>query len=632
MSAFVPSSFASRFSRQGIKVSTIRVCTTPTFRNLTFACSKRSALDAETPQNDDDNGEFTNRSGFTEATVSPEATGDELTVSAEIDTDPDVSEGWYQISQPIGKIDTEGLQQPAGSSDGVFDLMELDGMGRQMLSKSSYGSIVDVDIEEGGVLDDDEDNNELFCGVGLDALIESEQLIENLRDDFKIETATHVQLSAIPRVLDGRDIVVQSHTGTGKTLAFLLPLLDEIDTTLDNVQGVIVAPTRELAMQISRECDRLVANTEIRSLALIGGANPARQVEKLRRRLPHVVIGTPGRVAELEDNRELRLHRLRMLVVDEVDQCLQDAFLEDVVYLLRAARRKTQKVLVSATGDVDSVRQFAGKYLHKAVLLRVGGTQRLPKNITHWYCAVPARLRIEMLRKLMYTKPVPTRAIAFVDDPRRVDIVVERLFKMGVQAAALRGNAHKLERAEVLSAFRKGRVSLLVTTEVAARGLDVREISHVFNVDLPTDADHYVHRAGRCGRVRAAGTVVSIASGETAFVMERLERELGVEIRRMEPRGGEYGQPIDRSGQRDRRTDVRKKTEKSEVKQEEESEGGAQMVNKKKKKKRTGKKAEVKSMKRSKTQGDMSRSSDLSLRAATRGWVGNRDSAGTVDN
>lgn len=468
------------------------------------------------------------------------------------DNPSDDSEGpsWYSVVEPVGKEDSVSTRsaepQNNGPDDQPLDLSVLDGAGRQMLIDNSYNHVVDIDIEEGGVLENDEDNNDLFCGVGLDALIESETLLNNLEKEMDIHTATHVQLAAIPRVLDDKDLVIQSHTGTGKTLAFLLPLLDQIDVSRDSTQVVVIAPTRELAMQISRECDRLIVGMEVRNLALIGGANPARQVDKLRRRTPHIVVGTPGRLAELHEHRELNLGSVRTIVIDEVDQCVKDVFVEHVIYVIRAAGNRAQKILVSATGDVDSVRKFSGEFLYKPVLLRVGGAQKVPKNMAHFACIVPGRLRIETVRKILHSEPKPERMIIFVDNPRRVDLVVEGLYRMKVGAGALRGNAHKLERAEVVSAFRKGKVDILVTTEVAARGLDVKEISHVVNLDLPTDGDHYVHRAGRCGRAGKMGVVVNIATGETAFVVGKLAREIGVNILPMEPRGGAYRVPLER--------------------------------------------------------------------------------------
>lgn len=448
------------------------------------------------------------------------------------------TDDWYDIVERIGKKDTY-VTKPSTSS-GVMDLAELDGLGKEALASASYDTVVDVDIEEGGMLPDDEDNNDLFCGLGLDSLVDTPQLVENMRKELGIETATHVQLAAVPRVADGKDIVIQSHTGTGKTLAFCLPMLDNVEPELKRVQGIVLAPTRELAMQIFREVEKLIKGLDITVMALIGGANPIRQVDKLRKQTPHVVVGTPGRLAEMHEQNELRLNSARVMVVDEVDQSIGEAFVQDVAYLLRHCPRKVQKVLLSATSDVDAVRAFATKYLHKPVLLRVGGIQRLPKQIEHFYCVVPARMRIDLLRKLMNTDPPPRRAIAFVNEPRRVNMVAERLYQMKIASGTLRGNAHKLERAEVLTAFRKGLIPLLVTTEVAARGLDIPEISHVFNIDLPTDGDHYIHRAGRCGRVRNAGTVVSFATAETAFVIGKLEKETGVRMTRMEPRGGKY--------------------------------------------------------------------------------------------
>ncbi|CAN8062183.1 unnamed protein product [Agarophyton chilense] len=463
---------------------------------------------------------------------------------------------WYRIVDRISKQDEAAnltISSQNASGNAVFDLGAVDENSRTLLTRNCYAGVVNVDIEEGGVLADDEDNNDMFCGVGLEALVESEELLENLEKNFGITTATHVQLAAIPRVTDGKDIVIQSHTGSGKTLAFLLPVLDEIDIEHDITQVVIVAPTRELAMQISRECDRLIEGTDIRNMALIGGANPARQAEKLRKKTPHIVTGTPGRLAELHEGRDLNLRHVQTLIVDEVDQCLQEVFMKHITRLLHAVR-SAQKVLVSATGDVDSVRNFAMENMNAPVLLRVGGSQRIPKAISHWHYLVPARLKIDALRKLMYSEPVPTRAIVFVDDPRRVDIVVHRLHQMKLAAGGLRGNAHKLERAEVLTAFRKGRVVMLVTTEVAARGLDVRDITHVINLDMPTDGDHYLHRAGRCGRIGGDGHVISITNAETAFVVTRLARELGIEITRMEPRGGAYREPLDRSSSVKHRT------------------------------------------------------------------------------
>lgn len=541
-------------------------------------------------------------------------------------------DAWFAVVKPIAKPD-DGRPPPqtrTGDAEQVVDLLSLEKAGRQVLAVGSYESVVDVDVDQGGVFNEDEDNNHLLSGVGFDALVESSSLLENLSNGFNIQTLTHVQLAAIPRILDGRDLVMQSYTGTGKTLAFLLPILDEIDATLAETQAMIVAPTRELAMQISRECDRLIVNTEIRNLALIGGANPARQVDKLRRGgVPHVVVGTPGRLAELSENGDLRTRSLDILVVDEVDQCLVGEFGEQVQRLLRTVPKSSQKVLVSATGDVNLVRKFAGTYMDDPVLLRVGGAFRVPQNIAHWMCVVPSRLKIDTVRKILFANPKPERSIVFVDEPRRVEIVAERLWQMGVAVGALKGTAYKTDRKETLDAFRKGRVQVLVSTEVAARGLDVIEMTHVINLDLPTDADHYVHRAGRCGRAGRQGTVVSITAGETAFVLGKMSKEIGVEIRRMEVRDGQYRQPLKRNIETRERKKVFERaevTKPTSLTPPSEASREPKVENASKEKVKPKPNSKPKSKKKATSIKSQKPKSPHKLRqiAKDRGWVGNR--------
>lgn len=484
------------------------------------------------------------------ATIGVEVDGEDAFVEDQDEREEEEEDSWFTIN--TDELDAAAAEratalQEIAAEDGVLDLGAVDEVGRDLMSVAGYERVVNVDVDAGGALEEDEDNNDLLSGVGFDAVLDDERLVRIMRKDFGYKTTTHVQLSAMPRISDGSDVMIQSYTGTGKTLAFLLPIFETVDPESTAIQAVVVAPTRELAMQITREAERLCAGSDIRVMPLIGGANPARQADRLRFKPPQVVVGTPGRLAELEGNRVLRLRKCRTVVVDEIDQCMQESFVEHLEYLFTACPRDRQIVFASATGDNDAVRAYAQKWMRAPELLRVAGERRVPKNLEHWCTVVPARMRIDVLRRLMTTKDAPRQAICFVDNPRRVDIVCERLFEMKLAAGALRGNAHKLERAEVLRLFRKGAVPLLVTTEVAARGLDVPEVTHVFNLDLPTDADHYVHRAGRTGRAGVKGIVVSIATAETAFVITKFEKELDLEIKRMEPRGGVYAPPLQRT-------------------------------------------------------------------------------------
>lgn len=463
----------------------------------------------------------------------------------------DDDNSWYTvIDSDTGNAAFDEGSQSRSSSYGALDLGEVDSEGKALVSRAGYDRVVDIDVTKGGALQDDEDNNELLCGVGFDAIVEDERFVRTLSTEFGHECMTHVQLAAIPLIEEGHDVVIQSHTGTGKTLAFLLPLVEDIDDTVPVVQAVIVTPTRELAMQISRECERLCADTSVESLALIGGANIHRQIEKLRRRTPHIVVGTPGRLADLDEAGVLRLRKARTVVVDEIDQCLKEAFREHLERVLRSCSDDRQLIFASATGDNSTVRAFANEWMTDSVLVRVKGRNRLPSNIDHWFTIVPSRLRFDIMRNLITTKERPKAAICFVDDPRRVDMLCRRLFELKLSAGALQGNAHKSDRAEVLRQFRKGSIPLLVTTEVAARGLDVPEVTHVFNFDLPTDSDHYIHRAGRCGRAGAKGHVVNIVTADRAFVVERMGKELDIDIKRMEVYRGAYAAPLIRSSSR----------------------------------------------------------------------------------
>mmetsp|Transcript_1135 Transcript_1135/g.3181 ORF Transcript_1135/g.3181 Transcript_1135/m.3181 type:complete len:299 (+) Transcript_1135:892-1788(+) len=271
----------------------------------------------------------------------------------------------------------------------------------------------------------------------------------------------------------------------------------------------IVAPTRELAMQISGECDKLIQRMDVRSMPLIGGANPARQIEKMKKNKPHIVVGTPGRLAELYESRKLKLSSVRMTVVDEVDQCLSQGFIDTLGSLMKRVSNSNQLIFASATADRVSVRNFALKWMKEPMLVRVEAERRMPKKVSHHYCVVPKRKRIETLRKIAFSQEEQVGSvIAFVDSQSNVDTAAEALSRMGADSVvSLRGDADKRERASVMQGFRNGKAKLLIATEIAARGLDLPEVSIVVNLDLPTDSDHYIHRAGRCGRAGAEGTV-----------------------------------------------------------------------------------------------------------------------------
>lgn len=342
-----------------------------------------------------------------------------------------------------------------------------------------------------------------------------------------IKEPTEVQAGAIPLILAGQDVILQSQTGTGKTLAYLLPLLAKIDSGSKAMQALIVVPTQELGMQILAELNRLTPGTGIIAQQLIGGANIRHQIDRLKKR-PHVVVGTPGRLVELLTERKLKLHELKTLVLDEVDHLLTKPFKNDLIRILKATPRERQTLFASATisGEVQEVSQ---RWMMNPQVVQVAPSLKMPSCLTHAYIVSEARHKADTLRRLLHAYQ-PKVAIGFVNKPESLQELVQKLTYKGLNVASLSGGGRKQDRSEILRRFRAGEYQLLLASEVAARGLDIREITHVFNFDLPTDADHYLHRAGRTGRCGQAGIVVSVVTPPETFVIEKFEKALGIPI------------------------------------------------------------------------------------------------------
>uniref|UniRef100_A0A7S3E5X5 RNA helicase n=1 Tax=Rhodosorus marinus TaxID=101924 RepID=A0A7S3E5X5_9RHOD len=435
---------------------------------------------------------------------------------------PDNDDDFEEIEVPEDEFDVVGKGGAPEKESQVLVLGDLD-VDEESDEPKKWSQVIDVAApEDGSILED----------FFFEVLLESHDLQYTLTMDLDKPRPTKIQSAVVPWALEGRDIVICSHTGTGKTMAFLLPIIEQIEEDSDEVQAMIVAPTRELAMQISGECDKLIQRMDVRSMPLIGGANPARQIEKMKKNKPHIVVGTPGRLAELYESRKLKLSSVRMTVVDEVDQCLSQGFIDTLGSLMKRVSNSNQLIFASATADRVSVRNFALKWMKEPMLVRVEAERRMPKKVSHHYCVVPKRKRIETLRKIAFSQEEQVGSvIAFVDSQSNVDTAAEALSRMGADSVvSLRGDADKRERASVMQGFRNGKAKLLIATEIAARGLDLPEVSIVVNLDLPTDSDHYIHRAGRCGRAGAEGTVVSLTTKENAFVVSKLEKEMGVDI------------------------------------------------------------------------------------------------------
>lgn len=347
--------------------------------------------------------------------------------------------------------------------------------------------------------------------------------------ELGIETPTPVQAEAIPIILEGKDAVVQSQTGSGKTLAYALPLLQAADPAEKHIQAMVVAPTRELGMQIVRTFESLTEGTGIRVQQLIGGASIQRQIEALKKK-PQIVVGTPGRILELLKLRKLSLHGVRQLVVDEVDQVFELGGMKETETILRGLRRDKQVLFFSATIP-PRMMEAVERWMQEPAFVRINPAERTSPTIEHYYVVSEERDKLDTLRRLVRTYS-PKAAIVFIGDTEDIGETVAKLRFMGLSVEGLYGDAFKLDRVQAMQRFRDGKVQLLLATDVAARGLDLPNVTHVIHLDPATDADAYVHRTGRTGRMGRRGTAFSIVTPKEEFIMDKFSKALGIRIER----------------------------------------------------------------------------------------------------
>jgi ATP-dependent RNA helicase DeaD len=364
--------------------------------------------------------------------------------------------------------------------------------------------------------------------------IKSEYL--NILKNHGITEPTDIQAQAIPVITEGQDVIAESQTGTGKTLAYLLPVLQKIDVESKELQAVVIVPTRELSMQILREIEMLHPQNEMIAQALIGGVATKRQLEKLRLH-PQIIVGTPGRILELIKIRKLKMHEVKTIVVDEVDQVFDLGSMKEVEDIMGSALRDRQIVFFSATIP-SAIQKVADKWMSEPVQISINPTQRTSEHLEHLYFISEERDKADTLRKIV-RQYNPKSCIVFINQIEDIAELIAKLQYVGIKAQTLYGELDKQERAAVLGGFREGKFQVLLATDVAARGLDIKEVSHVINFDPPMDADHYVHRVGRTGRMGQKGTAISIITAKEKFIIDKFSKTLDITIMPKEMYKGE---------------------------------------------------------------------------------------------
>lgn len=327
-------------------------------------------------------------------------------------------------------------------------------------------------------------------------------------ENMGFTTPTNIQAQAIPQLLAGRDVVGQSQTGTGKTAAFSLPILERLDPSKRAVQALVLTPTRELAMQVHDAISQFMGDNDLRVLAIYGGQSIDRQMIQLKRGV-HVVVGTPGRVIDLLERGSLKLDQVKWFVLDEADEMLSMGFIDDVIKILSQAPQERQTALFSATMPL-SIRQLVNKFLNSPVTVTVEQPKATPTKINQVAYLIPRHwTKAKALQPILEMED-PETALIFVRTRRTAAELTNQLQSAGHSVDEYHGDLSQQARERLLTRFRNRQVRWVVATDIAARGLDVDLLSHVINFDLPDSVETYVHRIGRTGRAGKEGTAISL--------------------------------------------------------------------------------------------------------------------------
>lgn len=350
----------------------------------------------------------------------------------------------------------------------------------------------------------------------------------NVLNKNGINEPTQIQEKSIPELLKGRDVIAQAQTGTGKTLAFLLPMMEKIDVSKDYIQGLIITPTRELAIQITGVAKLLAQGKEINILASYGGQDVEQQVRKLKKGI-HLVIATPGRLLDHIRRKNVEIGRLKTLVLDEADEMLHMGFLEDIEKIIIETPRARQTMLFSATIP-NEVRNLGKRFMRDPLQLEVAGKSVTLEEIKQVVIETTPRGKLDTLCQLI-DEFRPYLAIVFCRTKRRVSELNNDLLSRGYNSDELHGDLSQAKRERVMKDFRSAKLQILVATDIAARGIDVEGITHVINYDVPDDGETYIHRIGRTGRIGNLGMAVTLVTPRDADSLALIERKIKTNFR-----------------------------------------------------------------------------------------------------
>ncbi len=335
------------------------------------------------------------------------------------------------------------------------------------------------------------------------------------------EEMTPIQQMAIPVALAGRDLIGQAQTGTGKTTAFGIPLVEKVEINDENIQGLVITPTRELAVQVAEELNRIGQFKGVRALPIYGGQDINRQIRSLKNR-PKIIVGTPGRLMDHMRRRTIRLQKVGFVVLDEADEMLNMGFVDDIETILAEIPGNRQTMLFSATMP-KPIQDLARRFMRNPEFIGIKSKEVTVPNTEQHYYEVQERHKFDVLCRLLDIQS-PDSAIVFGRTKRRVDELFEALNKRGYSAEGIHGDLTQSRRDSVMRNFRSGATEILVATDVAARGLDISGITHIYNFDIPQDPESYVHRIGRTGRLGKPGLAITFITPREIGHLRLIER------------------------------------------------------------------------------------------------------------
>lgn len=371
-------------------------------------------------------------------------------------------------------------------------------------------------------------------------------IIKELKDQLErmaFKKPTDIQFKAIPAILNGEDVMAIAQTGTGKTAAFVIPILDQLVRKkrgkYEGVRTLVMVPTRELAQQITDVFQEIGKETDVKTFGLYGGVEQEAQIKRLNRKVD-VLVATPGRMFDLISQGHLDVSGVEHLILDEADLMLDKGFLKDIQDVVKKIPKKRQTLFFTATID-KKIKSLAYSVVKDALRIQISPKNPVAKNVDH------AVAFVEMDHKRFFLENVLTEYeeeafLVFVRTKVRAERVVAAMERVNIKTTFFHGGLEQGERFKILDAYRKGEIRVLVTTDVAARGIDIPAVKYVVNYDLPEDAENYVHRCGRCGRGRNKGQAISFCSKDEEPLLQTIEEYTGENIARLELDPNEYGQ------------------------------------------------------------------------------------------